>query len=367
MSDTPVPSNPSASSDDGLLDDASLSDFERKLLEEFRPESTEAVAEAAETTETTESAPASLRSDDGAAAPPVESGVEPAGGATPPAVETDTPDPSELAGGEGGEVASSGEPSPPDPEPATESEPGLWDDFGDKAPEVERSARNLLDWYSQLTPEMVQQIDAVTSGQYTLIPTSQVPEINRLYEMAAQMQAQSQTQPVADGYEPDESDEPATPSTTDPEIERLRAQVNQLTEAQMQQMIHSEQQQLVEIINNARDEWVQDHPELTAEDIETIERDLIESGIYNPLADRYGEAEGMKRALDQTLYANATLRDRIIAARAAEQQALEQQAQRAQRASAIAGGATTPPANAPAATGYDDPIAAEIAQAMGRG
>lgn len=348
---------PPVEDDDSLIGDTT--EFERQLLDQFR--NPDAVTD--------------TPTDPRAAAPEQPSpGPGGEGSEPPPAVAAvsgevapdETPTPSTTPEG------APPEGTPPPAPPAAEAD--LWDTYDDPA-QVQQQAKSLVDWYANLDQAQVQTIDAALSGEYVLVPAAQVAELQARWDQLQQPAAP--TQPAApsapnpaeygaNGYEPEGTGDPILAA----QLAATRQEVAQLQATQMQSQIDQQVAKSAEQIATAADAWVAAHPELTEADVAAVQNQALQSGIYGPLAARYGDAEATRMALEQAAAVVPTVQQKVLNARAA-QLAAEQATQIAQqqaagtRASAISGAGTTPPDLS--GLSPDDAMVEEIRQGMGLG
>lgn len=343
------------------LNDADLTDFERQVVELFDQRGGEGDDPA-------DTSPPSPGGGDGEQASPES--VTP-GDAAPdlPFVEpvdgsgsTPAPESQPVGGQDGaGEVGDSvGGDTPPPPVDITE----YWNDV---EPEQVAQARAVYDWYSQLDQQAIAQVDAALSGRYVMVPQEQIAVLQQDWELLQQVKAgaiRPNQQPVDGSIPPIDSDEQSDPATAE-----LAARVQRMEEEQFAAQQQAFVAQTQAAIDGAYEEWKADHPYLDARDLAQLERDLVSSGVYAPLAQQHGDAAATKMALDQLLYANPALRDKAIQPLVDErlqQSIVEAQSQQArgQRASAISGSAPAPPSEGAVPMDPDEAMIEEVRRAM---
>lgn len=180
-------------------------------------------------------------------------------------------------------------------------------------------AVQLRDWYSRLNNPQIQAIDALLSGEYQLVPTSQ-----------------SQVAPVATPPAPQPATSPASPLDSpvnddagewlDPraeaEINRLRTELTQLTErvtSSVTPLIESRQNDQFNATLSAID---QAHAAFQIEytlDDDTMKQlgdAVVAAGVFPSLLQQHGNpATATKAALDMMLWTTPSFRDKIVTQR----------------------------------------------------
>ena len=288
---------------------------------------------------------------------------------------------SPVPGGEGGEEQAPAPPSGGEPAPTTpveESAPTeehttpeiAWDTYPEPV-EAEAQAKLLYDWHRQLTPQQAGAIDQALSGDYVLVRADQVSQLQEQYQRMEQWEQEraaaarrSPEQELIDPHlDPDEAGDPILAA----QLQSTQAQIAQLQEQQMIQLLDQEVTAREQVIVAAQDNWLQAHPYLDETDIGALEDQITTSGIFPTLFEKYGAEQATRMAFEQAAAVIPRVSQKVMDARVAEQvaagtQAVQAQQQNGTRASAIAGGATTPPDLS--GMNSDDAMVEEIRRAM---
>lgn len=341
MSDNPTP-----------VDD--FSEFEKQIVEQFEKRGGNPIAETPPSPGGGDGAVSDSPSSDTAPLSPPLDFVEPVDGvATEPSSEPgDTTAASVPADTTAVETEQSSE-------PVDEPEPSPLDGIPD---EQLPTLRAVYDWYSNLDAEAIQTVDAALSGQYVLVPADQVQMLAENWELLEQVRSgkfrqNDTTDTTGTSFEED----------IDPEVAALRDKVAQLEYTQEQERIMERVNQSASVIDTAYNEWKEAHPHLDERDFAVLEQAVYQSGIFPALAERYGDAQAVKIAMDQTLYSLPTLRDKalqpIIDERLQQElAAVQEQQARGTRASAIAGTSPEPPSSSASSVDPDEAMVEEIAR-----
>ena len=346
MSDDPTP-----------IDD--FSEFEKQIVEQFEKRGGDPIAETPPSPGGGDGA-ASDESPADAAPPsppldfvePVDAAAAPSAAAPASDTTTDTADTADTTA----TVSDTADEPAPEPEPVPSP---IADIPEDQLPTL----RAVYDWYSNLDAEAIQTVDAALSGQYVLVPADQVQMLAENWELLEQVRSGKLRQPGS----VDTADTTDFGDDTDPEVAALRDKVAQLEYTQEQERMMERVNQTASVIDAAYDEWKQAHPYLDEQDFAVLEQAVYQSGIFPALAERYGDAQAVKLAMDQTLYSLPNLRDKalqpIIDERLQrELAAVQEQQARGTRASAIAGTSPEPPSPSSASIDPDEAMVEEIAR-----
>ena len=351
------------------LDESKLSPLEEQVLAQFTQREEQSAAQA---TDTPADEPASQ-----------EQPVTPAPEATS----------SPVPGGEGGEEQApvpSGEPAPATPTtsvdegaqleqeaqtsaPSTPETPAPieWDVYPEPF-EAQQQAKELYDWSRSLTPQQMGAINQALSGDFVLVRADQVAQLQETYQRMEQWQ-QEQAQRARGGGVDEVVDPHLAPDedTGDPilaaQLASTQAQVAQMQEQQMIAQLEQEVAAREQVIVSAQQNWLAEHPYLDDVDVAALEDQITTSGIFPVLFDKYGAEQATRMAFEQAAAIIPRTQQKILDARVAEQvaagtQIVQAQQQNGTRASAIAGGATTPPDLS--GMSADDAMVEEIRRAM---
>lgn len=311
-----------------LLDDDQLNDAERAFIEIFergRKGTFDDGALASAETEPEDGTPGSTSATAAPDAPvtPVE-GQEGASETSP------SPTPSTPA--EPASTPVEGEPPPPEP-----AQSGSVFTFAGQQYDEQQLQRAIQvhNWYNRLSDDHVRAIDALLSGQYNLVPSSQQPAA------PATSPASSTPTPA-----PEEAGEWLDPRA-EAEINRLRQQQAELTQTLQQfqeqfkssvtPLVQSQQQvahtqHLSAIDQGTASFKEQYHLDDTA--VDEIQAAVVQAGVFPSLVTRNnGNIEAAtKQALDLMFWSTPQFRDPYITAKnAAEQAELTQQQQDSNR------------------------------------
>ena len=300
------------------------------------------------------------------------------------AVPTPTDPPAQLAadsphpdpGGEGGAVtppverpAASALPPEADPavDPAVDPEqiegsgaPSVWDDYPDPSGS-QAQAKQLLDWHQSLSPQDISTVDQALSGEFVMVPVAQIEQLQNAWSDMERWKAgqppagQTQQSPPQHSGEYNPYDDPEFQQASNPQVEQLQTtvaatqqQVAAMQQQQMQQNIATETERISSEIQAAEAQWRSNHPYLDDADMEVLQNHITSSNTFGPLQAQYGTAEATRISFEQAAAViprvQSKVTDAIVNQRVAQGQAtVEAQQLNGTRASAIAGGATTPP------------------------
>ena len=289
-----------------------------------------------------------------------------------PAADSPHPDP----GGEGGAVtppverpAASALPPEADPDldPALDPEqievsgaPSVWDDYPDPSGS-QAQAKQLLDWHQSLSPQDISTVDQALSGEFVMVPVAQIEQLQNAWSDMERWKAgqppagQTQQSPPQHSGEYNPYDDPEFQQASNPQVEQLQTtvaatqqQVAAMQQQQMQQNIATETERISSEIQAAEAQWRSNHPYLDDADMEVLQNHITSSNTFGPLQAQYGTAEATRISFEQAAAViprvQSKVTDAIVNQRVAQGQAtVEAQQLNGTRASAIAGGATTPP------------------------
>lgn len=207
---------------------------------------------------------------------------------------------------------------PPSSEPA-QSAPAFTFAGVDYSSSDLAQAVQLRDWYTRLNNPQIQAIDALLSGEYQLVPTSQ-----------------SQVAPVAIPPAPQPATSPASPPDTpvnddagewlDPraeaEINRLRTELTQLTErvtSSVTPLIESRQTDQFNATLSAIDQaHTAFQTEYTLDDdtMQQLGQAVVNAGVFPSLLQQHRDPQvATKAAFDMMLWTTPTFRDKIVTQR----------------------------------------------------
>ena len=223
-----------------------------------------------------------------------------------------------------------------------------------------QAAVAVQEWASKLDPSAVAAVDAALSGEYALVPLSDLPAIQAFYAERNNPNPQPPSQPQANGYDPNA---PLFDGLTpDPQVAQLQAQVNQLTAAQQQQQYAESITRSKQEISQASEAFYATNPDLTPEDRERLEDYIVQSNLYTSLAQSYPARQATVMAFQQALASDQSIAQRrqqaLVDAEVARQMsALGQQTQQMAGSTALSGTSSPP---MPSAT-PQDPQSALIA------
>lgn len=217
-----------------------------------------------------------------------------------------------------------------------------------------RQAVELNDFMAGLPPEAIQAFEALLSGQYQLVPTSQIQQW--------QQQPQQQSQPEESDLLEDGQDREAR--------NRISTLENELVGLRQQQAQRVADENLARV-NAGRDSWVAEHSELTQDEINGLVNKLTRSQILPGLVASTGSVElGMRAALDQIYWSEPKYRDIELNKRLeAERIQAEETTKRKRKASSVAGSGgstsrTPPPPDTSTRQSRVEGMAAALEQAM---
>lgn len=232
-------------------------------------------------------------------------------------------------------------------------------------------ALQVHNYFARLTPQQVQGIDALMSGQYRLAPAS------------ATEQPQPQTvQPVASSSQTPSSPPSDEGEWLDPraqqEVRRLQAELNQLKQGVVESLtpvINRQQdddyQARLNTINSVSDAF-QQHYALDDQTMRGLEQAIVDSQVLPQLQHRYGSLQGgMAAALEMFMWSTPQLREaqsgKQSATQEANQQAIDAATLRKQQLTALSASGGSAPRREPVPSTPEDrheAMKAEIAQAM---
>lgn len=259
------------------------------------------------------------------------------------------------------------------------------DRFAQMTQEQRESALQVADWAAGLDDTAMQTVDAALSGDYVLVPLSDLPAIQRFY----QAQQASPTAPAAppayqanpnpQGLPPDPrwaepplfGSDPDDPLANDPRFQQMQQTVQQLAE---QQQREQEAQALAwtrgEIESGAAAWWASPaNADLTAEDRARIEDAVVKTGAYAAQAAVHDPRTAITMAFQDVVAKDETLRqrriDREVAERLeAERAGLYQQQQRNAGTTALAGSSAPPSGMQAPPMDPDQALVNDIARAL---
>lgn len=228
------------------------------------------------------------------------------------------------------------------------------------------SALKVKEWADGLDDTAVQTIDAALSGNYVLVPITDLPAIQRFYESQSAAPPQAPPQAGDKGWEdvplPGFEDE-------DPRLQQLQQQVSQLTEAQQREQEAQVIQWTRTEIDTGAEEFWSANPDISPEDRARLEDHIIQSNLYAGLAAVHPPRTAIQMALQQAAatdqdLVNRRLQQQVDAQVAAQLDQLHRQAQQTAGSTALSGTSApvsqqTKPAQTP-----QDAVAAAIARAM---
>ena len=295
------------------------------------------------------------------------------------AVPTPTDPPAQLAadsphpdpGGEGGAVTLPAEGPAASALPPETSEheqievddqpaPSVWDDYPDPSGS-QAQAKQLLDWHQSLSPQDISTVDQALSGEFVMVPVAQIEQLQNAWSDMERWKAgqppagQTQQSPPQHSGEYNPYDDPEFQQASNPQVEQLQTtvaatqqQVAAMQQQQMQQNIATETERISSEIQAAEAQWRSNHPYLDDADMEVLQNHITSSNTFGPLQAQYGTAEATRISFEQAAAViprvQSKVTDAIVNQRVAQGQAtVEAQQLNGTRASAIAGGATTPP------------------------
>lgn len=274
------------------------------------------------------------------------------------------------------------EPTAPAPDLTPDAEPGIEGDTEiqptfDEIEELEidgstysidqiDAALKVKEWADGLDDTAVQTIDAALSGNYVLVPITDLPAIQRFYESQSSTPPQTPPQPGDKGWEdiplPGFEDD-------DPRLQQLQQQVSQLTEAQQREQEAAQIQWARTEIDTGAEVFFTSNPDITPEDRARLEDYIIQTNLYAGLAAVHPPRTAVQMALQQAAALDQDLVNRRLQAQvdqqvAAQIESLRQQAQQTAGSTALSGSsAPVSQQNAPAQS-PQDAVAAAIARAM---
>lgn len=284
-----------------------------------------------------------------------------------PAADSPHPDP----GGEGGAVTLPAEGPAASALPPETSEheqievddqpaPSVWDDYPDPSGS-QAQAKQLLDWHQSLSPQDISTVDQALSGEFVMVPVAQIEQLQNAWSDMERWKAgqapagQTQQSPPQHSGEYNPYDDPEFQQASNPQVEQLQTtvaatqqQVAAMQQQQMQQNIATETERISSEIQAAEAQWRSNHPYLDDADMEVLQNHITSSNTFGPLQAQYGTAEATRISFEQAAAViprvQSKVTDAIVNQRVAQGQAtVEAQQLNGTRASAIAGGATTPP------------------------
>lgn len=247
------------------------------------------------------------------------------------------------------------------------------------------SALQVAEWAAGLDDTAMQTVDAALSGDYVLVPLSDLPAIQRFYQ--AQQASPAQPAPPP-GYpaNPNRQGLPADPRwqepplfggdpddpfTSDPRFQQLQQQVQQLTETQQR----AQEAQVTawtrgEIESGAADWWAAPaNADLTAEDRARLEDAVVRNGYYAAQASIHDPRTAITLAFQQAVATDPIVQqrriDRQVAERLeAERNSLAFQQQQNAGTTALAGSSAPPSGMQAPPMDPDQALVNDIARAL---
>lgn len=381
MSDIPPPPAPPVFDEEPIQTDATvtpeqradLNDLEAQVLARFEQQSDEGTTPPG-------------------AEPSEQVGVEGDSGTGKPA------EPSTPPQAQPGQVPAPGQQPPPEVTPPVETPPpgpgdyevqlSPEDRFAQMTPEQRESAIYVADWASRLDDTAMQTVDAALSGDYVLVPLSDLPAIQRFYQAQQQSPAQPAPPPsYPSSYPPNPNPQglPADPRwaepplfggdddplAADPRFQQMYQQVQQLTAEQQR----TQEQQVIawtksEIEQGAASWWSDPaNADMTAEDRARIEDAVIRSGAYAAQASVHDPRTAIQYAFQQVVANDPVVAQRRIDRQVAErlQQERDQLADQQQRnagTTALAGSSAPPSGMQAPPMDPDQALVNDIARAL---
>lgn len=288
-----------------------------------------------------------------------------------------------------------GQQPPPEqvPAPAVEPTPGPGDHevqlspedrFAQMTPEQRESAIHVSEWAASLDDTAMQTVDAALSGDYVLVPITDLPAIQRFYQAQQASPGQPAPPPVAQPN-PNAGGLPADPRwqepplfgdgddllASDPRFQQMYQQVQQLTAEQQR----AREAQVItwtksEIEQGAAGWWSDPaNADLTAEDRARLEDAVIRSGAYAAQASVHDPRTAIYYAFQQAAATDPVISQRRIDRQVAERleqerNQLAQQQQRNVGTTALAGTSSPPSGMQAPPMDPDTALVNDIARAL---
>lgn len=181
-----------------------------------------------------------------------------------------------------------------------------WKQYSDEELEA---AERVYNWAQSLTADQVQLIDDVMRGKYTQPQVLDTPP-----------------------------SEPELDDDSDSEINELRNRLAALERADAEQKTVTQVARTKDLIENTSLQWAADNG-LSEDELEVIQTQLVQSGMFQPLASTYGVQDGLTQGLNFFFHQSELYQQKEqqrIADEALARNARTQE--RARNASAFAGG-----------------------------
>lgn len=356
-----------------LLDDASLNESERALIEAFERRSTNSVSP----------------TDPGASAS-AEEEVDPVVPATPPGPAPESTDPSaapspptQIEGSdEGGEEnapsptatgdASTGEGEVDQSAVASGASDSTFTFAGvEYKPEELAQGVQLRNWYQSLNPQQLQSIDALLSGQYRLVPAHEaIPAAPPIATAPAQSPASSTAPAITDDDAGDWLDPRAQQeiNALRSELANLQQSVQQSVTPLVQSQHDAHMQQTLNLVDAATQEFTSRY-NLTPEQAQPILQSVVEAQILPGLQARHGGdvKSATLAALDMMFWTTPSFREPYVQQKtAADLAALTAQQQtdkvKQQQMTALSASGGSVPRRDPKPNNKEDRHAAMVAE-----
>ena len=231
-----------------------------------------------------------------------------------------------------------------DAEKVAESRPkdpsgAIAEGWAEATPDELALARNLLDWYESLDEAAIQQVDAALSGEYVLVPRTQVQQLQEDWNLLEKLKRSDVNARAANDSRSEENG-----AIVAPEVQELRQRLQEVEEELAHERTERQVAQTARVIDNTAMAWRAEHMFLTDYDMDQLEAQVMESDVYGPLSQRYDPATATRMALDLMLYSMPRWRDKVMkAAVDARIQDIEAMALRNAQASGQSGPAGSAP------------------------
>lgn len=222
----------------------------------------------------------------------------------------------------------------------------------------------LREWAQSLDETASASIQAALSGDYVLVPITDIPAIERFY---AEQNNPAPVTPPATPPEP-QFDGLGNLIDTDPRLDQVTQEVAQLREAELRRQQETQLTSIRQQIDAGAEQFIASQPDLTADDITRINQYVIENQIYAGLSAVHPPSKAIQLAYQQAIAVDPTISSRrqqaaIDAQVATQMEALRVQQQATMGSTALSGssapmGQATPPQTP------DDAMVAIIAQHM---
>jgi len=229
-------------------------------------------------------------------------------------------------------------------------------------------ALQVHNYFARLSPQQVQGIDALMSGQYRLAP-AQAEQPTPVQPAASS--GQTPSQPPSDEGEWLDPHAQQAINKLQAELDQLRQSTTQSITPVIQRQQDADYQDRLNVINAVSDQFQQSY-ELEDNQMRALEQAIVESQTLPVLSQRYGSlANGMQAALEMYFWSTPQLRDHQLSkqqsANEATQQAQDAATLRKQQLTALSASGGSAPRREPVPSTPEDRHAAmtqEIAQAM---